>query len=82
MLKLQTLNCKGNERESIIDETKIIGLSEIKHEPQNLYDDNGDLVETKEVESTFRIMLDSTREVYITKATYDKLVAKFKVETL
>lgn len=82
MLKLQTLNCNGVSRESVIDETKIVGFSEIKHEPQNLYDENGDLVKTENQDSTFRVIFDGGREVQVDKATYGKLVARLKIETL
>ena len=82
MLKIETLNCNGDARESIIDETKIVGMSEIKREPQNLYDECGNLVETKEIESTYKVFFENGREVNISKTIYDKLVARFKVETL
>lgn len=82
MLKLKSLNCNGVERETLIDTTTIVGISERKHEPQELFDYNGQLVETKEQESTYVVFLNGGREITITKATYDKLVAKLKVEEL
>ena len=82
MLKINSLNHNGVERETLIDTTAIVGISEKKHKPQELYDYNGNLVETKEIESTYVVFLNGGREITITKATYDKLVAKLKVEEL
>ena len=82
MLLLKRLNCRGVECDTIIKEEDIVGISEQKHEPQNLYNENGDLVETKETESTFVVYFNGGREIKITKTTYDKLVATLKITTL
>ena len=82
MLKLKSLNCNGVERETIIDTTTIVGISERKQEPQELFDEYDNVVETRERESTYVVFLNGGREITITKATYDELVAKLKVEEL
>lgn len=82
MLKLNRLNCGGVECETLIDETTIVGVSEQKARPTELYDECGNVVETRENESTFVVFFTGGREIRITKATYDKLVAKLKVVEL
>lgn len=82
MLKLKSLNCNGVERETIIDTNTIVGISERKQEPTELFDYQGNVVETKENESIYVVFLNGGREIRITKATYDKLVAKLKIEEL
>lgn len=82
MLKLKSLNCNGVERETLVDTNTIVGISERKHEPQDLFDEYGNVVETKERESTFVVFLNGGREFTIAKATYDKLVAKLDIEEL
>ena len=81
MLKLNRLNSKGVECETLIDTNAIVGVAEKKHAPTNLYNELGDLVETRDSESTYIIFL-TQGKVVITKETYDKLVAKLNVETL
>lgn len=82
MLKLNRLNAYGVECETLIDTNNIVGVSEQKHRGENLYNDNGDLVETREAESTYIVFFTEGRQINITKSTYDKLVAKLNVETL
>lgn len=82
MLKLNRLNCNNVECETIIEQTTIVGISEQKHEPTPLYNEDGELVKTEERESTYVVYFNGGREIRITKATYDKLVAKLKIETL
>lgn len=82
MLKLNRLNAYGVECETLIDTNTIVGVSEQKHRGENLYNDNGDLVETRETESTYIVFFTEGRQINITKSTYDKLVTKLNVETL
>ena len=82
MLKLNRLNAYGVECETLIDTNNIVGISEQKHRGENLYNEEGDLVETRETESTYIVFFTEGRQIHITKSTYDKLVAKLSVETL
>ena len=66
MLKIKRLNCNGEEVESVIDETKIDGLSERKQEKEIVYD----------------VYFNNGKQISVTKATYDKLVAKLDIKTL
>ena len=82
MLKLNRLNRNGVEVECLIVVEDIDGLSEKKVEDTQLFDENGNLVKTETHESIYNVHFKNGREIYLTKATYDKLVAKLKVETL
>ena len=82
MLKIKRLNCNGEEVESVIDETKIDGLSERKVANTPLFDDYGNKVSEQENESVYDVYFDNGRQILVTKATYENLVAKLKIETL
>jgi uncharacterized protein RhaS with RHS repeats len=82
MLKINRLNKKGHEVECLIVVDNIDGVTEKEQEQTNLYDENGNIVETRDNESLYKIHFTSGAEIYVTKATYDKLVAKIKPETL
>lgn len=82
MLKLNRLNRNQEEVECLIVVEDIDGLSEKKLEDTQLFDESGNLVKTETHESIYNVHFKNGREIYITKATYDKLVAKLKVETL
>ena len=82
MLKLKRLNRKQNEVECLIVVEDIDGLTEKEMEPQVLYDENGNVAQTNPTESIYNVHFKNGREIFITKATYDKLVAKLKVEEL
>lgn len=82
MLKLKRLNKKGNLVECVIKVEDIIGTTEKELEPTNLYDDLGNLVKTETYESIYQIRFANNDSIYLNKETYDKLIAKLKVETL
>jgi len=82
MLKLNRLNRKGNEVECIIVVEDIDGLTEKQVEDTQLFDENGNLVKTETHESIYNVHFKNGREIFLTKATYDKLVAKLQIETL
>lgn len=82
MLKLNRLNRKGNLVECLIVVEDIDGLSEKQVEDTQLFDECGNLVKTETHESIYQVHFKNGREIFLDKATYDKLVAKLKVETL
>lgn len=82
MLKIKRLNCNGEEVESVIDETKIDGFSERKVASTPLFDGYGNKVSEQENESVYDVYFDNGRQILVTKATYDKLVAKLDIKTL
>ena len=82
MLKIKRLNRNGNEVETLIVVENIDGVSEKEMESNKPYDENGNLVKEEPVESIYYIHFTNGREIYITKATYDKLVKKLQVEEL
>ena len=82
MLKIKRLNCNGEEVESVIDETKIDGLSERKVASTPLFDNYGNKVSEQENESVYDVYSNNGRQILVTKDTYDNLIAKLKIETL
>ncbi len=82
MLKLNRLNRNGELVECLIVVEDIDGLTEKKQAPTELFDDNGNLVETRENDSIYQVHFKNGREIYLKKKTYDKLVGMLKVETL
>ena len=82
MLKINRFNCNRELVESVIDVNNIVGITERKVAPTNLYDEDGNVVETKENESVYTIFLNNGAELTTNKETYDKLVVKLNVETL
>lgn len=82
MLKLNRLNRKGNLVECLIVVEDIDGISEKQVEDTQLFDECGNLVKTETHESIYQVHFANGREIFLDKATYDKLVAKLKVETL
>lgn len=82
MLKLNRINANGEECETLIDQTQIVGVSETKVAPTNLYDSYGNLVDTKENESIYIVYMTGGRQITISQNTYTKLEKKLQVETL
>ena len=82
MLKLSRLNRKGNLVECLIVVEDIDGLTEKQVEDTQLFDEFGNLVETKTHESIYQVHFKNGREIYVDKATYDKLIKKLSFETL
>ena len=82
MLKINRFNCNGDLVESLIVVENIIGITERKVAPTRLYDEDGNVVETKENESVYAIFFANGNELTTNKETYDKLITKLNVETL
>ena len=47
-----------------------------------MFDEEGNLVSEEPKESIFKLHFANGREVYVSKTTYDSLVAKLEIETL
>lgn len=82
MLKIKRLNRNGNEVETLIVTENIDGVSEKEMDTKKFFDESGNLVKEEPVESIYYIHFTNGREIYVTKATYDKLVQKLSVEEL
>lgn len=82
MLKIKGLNREGKEIELVINEKDFDGADEKAQGAKKLFDEEGNLVSEEPKESIFKLHFANGREVYVTKATYDGLVAKLKIETL
>lgn len=82
MLKITRLNTNHKEAEALIDLNEIACVKEIKVKPTKLFDEDGNEAETKENESYFQIVLKGGTKVHVTKAVYEQIEAKLKVETL
>ena len=82
MLKIKGLNREGKEIELVVKEEDFDGADEKVQETRKLFDEDGNLVSEEPKESIFKLHFTNGREVYVSKAKYDKLVAKLKIETL
>ena len=82
MLKIKGLNREGKEIELVINEKDFDGADEKAQGAKKLFDEEGNLVSEEPKESIFKLHFANGREVYVSKATYDNLIAKLKIETL
>ncbi len=82
MLKIKGLNREGKEIELVISEKDFDGADEKVQDTRKLFDEEGNLVSEEPKESIFKLHFTNGREVYVSKTTYDNLIAKLKIETL
>ena len=82
MLKIKGLNREGKEIELVISEKDFDGADEKVQGTKKLFDEDGNLVSEEPKESIFKLHFTNGREVYVSKTTYDNLIAKLKIETL
>lgn len=82
MLKITRLNRSGHEVECLIKLEDIEGVTEKEVADEPLYDACGNQVDVKKNDNIFKVYLSNGKAIYVAKATYDKLAAKLKVETL
>lgn len=82
MLKIKGLNYEGKEIELVVKEDDFDGADEKVQDAKKLFDEGGKLVSVEPRESIFKLHFTNGREVYVSKATYDKLITKLKIETL
>ena len=82
MLKINRLNQRGNEMESVIELSNIVGIGEIEIPNEPLYDYEGNKVDERVNENIYEIYFNDGRTIRITKSTYTKLIEKLQVETL
>lgn len=82
MLRIKGLNRVGKEIDLVIKEDDFDGADEKVQGTKKLFDEDGNLVSEEPIESIFKLHFTNGREVYVAKATYEKLVAKLKIETL
>ena len=82
MEKIKGLNREGKEIELVINEKDFDGADEKAQGAKKLFDEEGNLVSEEPKESIFKLHFANGREVYVSKATYDNLIAKLKIETL
>lgn len=81
LLKITRINSNGEQKECVIDTEKIQGIVELHNEPTHLYNENGEIVETRETPRTFKIVF-KYFSTTVSETTYTKLLEKLKVETL
>ena len=71
------IDVKGNERENLVNTDEIVTALEIREEPQTLYDENGNEVETRNpTEKLFALLLTNGTKFTINEDTYNELVKK------
>ena len=82
MLQITRSNHKRQEVETLIKVEDICGIFEETQEETKLYNEDGELVETKPNESVFKVCFTNDKSIYIKKSEYEKLKKYLKVETL
>ncbi len=82
MLKITRINRKGQEAETLIKVEDIVGVFEEPQEETKLYNEEGELVETKPNESLFKVCFTNDTKIRIKKSEYDKLQKHLTIETL
>ena len=82
MLKLTRINNNGNKVECIITPENIDGMGEFEIPDEPLFDVDGNRVDIKHNENLWKIHFNTGAEIFVEKATYDKLCKKLKVENL
>ena len=82
MLRIKGLNREGKEIDLVIKNEDFDGAEERTQEPKKLFDENHNLVSEEPHESIFKLHFTNGREIYVSKATYDKLLTKLDIEEL
>lgn len=82
MLKIKRLNRKGHEVDAVIDVDKIYAIKEKERDNVPLFDADGNEAGEQVRENIYYIDFENGSRTFIPKETYEKLVAKLKVETL
>lgn len=82
LLKLTRKNPLNEDKETIIETNNIVCIKDKHVEPTRLYDEDDNLVETRESPKLFEIVLAHCPSVFVDETNYKKLVAKLNVETL
>lgn len=82
MLKIKRLNRKGHEVDAVINVDDIHNINEKERDNIPLFDAEGNEAGVQERENIYYIDFNNGARVFIPKDTYEKLLAKLKVETL
>ena len=82
MLQIKGLTREGKEIDLVVNELDFDGAEERLQEPKKLFDEDGNVASETPTESIFKLHFANGREVYVSKATYDKFLTKLKIETL
>ena len=82
LLKIVRTNPLNEKKETVIETDNIVCIKDKHIEPTRLYDENGDLVEERESDKVFEIVLEHCPSVYVSEDVYTKLITKLNVETL
>ena len=70
-------NTKGEDKVNLVNVDRITAILETTQEEQNLYNEEGDLVETrKPTERLFAVLIDNRTCLTITEKSYNELVKK------
>ena len=73
-IEIKRLNHKGDELVNLVNTDTIINVKELTQEDQDLYDSEGNLVETrKPTERLFLVFLKGGQKIKIKENTYNEL---------
>ena len=74
-IKINRINSYGETKECLINTDMVIGVTEKHTEPTNLYDDGGNLVETRETPKVFEIVSKGGVHTRVDQTNYDLLTS-------
>ena len=74
LVKVQRTNIKGELKETLINTDYIVCIKELSLEPVELYDGNGDVVETREQPKAFQVILRTGVDFRINETEYTNLI--------
>lgn len=73
-IELTRVNRQNETKVVLLDTKKVIAITEVHTEGQNLYDYDGNLVETKDAPKRYRVALEgTTMEIIVDDENYNSL---------
>lgn len=80
LLKITRKNLLGEEKETVIQTDRIVTIKDKHVEPIKLYDEDGNVVETKEAEKVYEIILDGAPRIFVKEKQYSELLKALNVK--
>lgn len=72
-IEITRVNTFGEEKPALVNLGHVVGATEIHVEPTRLYDEEGNVVEEREADKKFHVILSNGFKWEITSASYDSL---------
>jgi hypothetical protein len=81
LVRFTRINGVGESKECVVETNEIVEITELRTKVENLYDEDGEFVETRTREPLF-VIITKAQNIVINQDTYTKLIAKLEIETL